>query len=66
MLLLLITGIGCVGMVRNEQCRPQVLHPQPVYLNALRLPNPERRLRRARIDLAGAERGALAIDDLRL
>jgi hypothetical protein len=54
----------CVWLVRNERCRPQVLHPQPVHLKALRLRNPERRLRQARIDLADTQLGALAIDDL--
>jgi hypothetical protein len=56
--------MGCVGMVRNERCRPQVLHPQPVHLKTLRLPNPERMLRQARIDLADTDLGAVAIDDL--
>jgi hypothetical protein len=54
-------------MVRNERCHPRVLHPQPVHLKdckALRLPTPERRPRRARIDLADTGHGALAIDDV--
>jgi hypothetical protein len=42
--------MGCEGTVRNVRCRPQVLHPQPVHLKALRLPNPERRRGRARVD----------------
>jgi hypothetical protein len=46
MLVLLI--MGSVGMVRNERCRPPVL--QSVHLKALRLPNPGRRPRRARIN----------------
>jgi hypothetical protein len=59
MLLLLITyGMRRDG-AKNEQCRPQALQPQPVHLKALRLPNHERRM-----DLADAEHGALAIDDL--
>jgi hypothetical protein len=56
--------MGCVGMVRNERCRPQVLQPQPVHLKELRLLTPERRPRRARIDLVDEEHGALGIDDI--
>jgi hypothetical protein len=43
--------MGCGGTVRNVQCRPQALHPQPMHLNELGTPNPERAPKQAKIAL---------------